>query len=162
MARAQKFRWGATGVAVLFVLAALVLWIAPSRQTSSAQDGPRPSGPLISRGYTDAPSGTVLIAGMASAGDTIAELRIVEGQIVKRDEIIAVMANYPVADVAVRTAEAELEKYKRMREAMVSGYRLSEVAQQEVVVKSKLDEHGLGHAAELREQIGRASCRERV
>jgi hypothetical protein len=37
---------------------ALALWVAPSRQTSSAQDGIRPTGPLISRGYTDAPAGT--------------------------------------------------------------------------------------------------------
>jgi hypothetical protein len=56
MAREQKFRWGATGVALLFVIAALVLWVAPTRQTSSAQDGVRPTGPLISRGYTDAPA----------------------------------------------------------------------------------------------------------
>jgi multidrug resistance efflux pump len=143
MARAKKFRLGAAGAAVLVVLVALILWVAPSRQTSSAQDGLRPTGPLISRGYTDAPAGTVLIAGMASAGDSIAELRIVEGQLVKRDEIIAVMSNYSVADVAVRTAEAELEKYKRLREAMLSGYRLSEIAQQEVVVKSKVDENKL-------------------
>ena len=143
MARAQKFRWGATGVAVIFVVAALVLWIAPSRQTSSAQDALRPTGPLISRGYTDAPAGTVLIAGNAVGGDVISELRIVEGQKVKRDEVIAVLGNYPIADVAVRNAEAELEKNKRMREAMVSGYRISEIAQQEVVVKSKVDENKL-------------------
>ncbi len=143
MARAQKFRWGATGVAVVFVLAALVLWIAPSRQTSSAQDALRPNGPLISRGFTDAPAGTVLIAGTAVGGDLISELRIVEGQKVKRDEVIAVLGNYPIADVSVRNAEAELEKNKRMREAMVSGYRVSEIAQQEVVVRSKVDENKL-------------------
>jgi multidrug resistance efflux pump len=143
MAREQKFRWGATGVAAFVVIAALFLWIAPTRQTSSAQDGLRPIGPLISRGYTDAPSGTVLVASNASGGDVIAELRIVEGQKVKRDEVIAVMANYSIADVAVRTAEAELEKKKRLREAMVSGYRVSEIAQQEVVVKSKVDENKL-------------------
>ena len=39
MAQAKKFTWGATGVAVLAVIGALALWIAPSRQTSSAQDG---------------------------------------------------------------------------------------------------------------------------
>ena len=61
MARREKLRWGATGVAILFVVAALGLWIAPSRQTSSAQDGIRPTGPLISRGYTEAPAGTVVV-----------------------------------------------------------------------------------------------------
>ncbi len=143
MAREQKFRWGATGVAVLFVVAALILWIAPSRQTSSAQDVLQPNGPLISRGYTDAPSGTALVAGNSSGGDVIAELRVVEGQKVHRDEVLAVLANYSIADVTVRTAEAELEKNKRMREAMVSGYRVSEIAQQEVVVRTKIDENKL-------------------
>ena len=36
---------------------------------------------------------------------------------------IAVLSNYSRADVTVRTTEAELEKAKRQREAMVSGYR---------------------------------------
>ena len=71
MARAQKFRWGATGVAILFVIAALVLWVAPTRQTSSAQDGVKPLGPLISRGYTDAPAGTAVLAGDTTTGGIV-------------------------------------------------------------------------------------------
>ena len=133
-----KFRWGATGVAMLFVVAALVLWIAPSRQTSSAQDAIRPTGPLISRGYTDAPAGTAVLAGDPEGGGVLPELRVTEGQTVKRDEVIAVLSNYPKADVTVRTTEAELEKAKRQREAMVSGYRTAEIAMQEVVVKRQV------------------------
>jgi multidrug resistance efflux pump len=140
MARQQRFRWGATGVAVLFVIAALVLWIAPSRQTSSAQDGIRPTGPLISRGYTDAPAGTAVIAGDPTGGGVLQELRITDGQKVKRDEVIAVLSNYSRADVTVRTTESELEKAKRQREAMVSGYRTAEIAMQEVVVRSAAEE----------------------
>src|SRR5215470_4376572 len=113
MARVQKFRWGATGLAILFAVGALALWIAPSRQTSSAQDGVKPAGPLISRGYTDAPAGTAVISGDPSyGGSVILELRIADGQKVKRDEIIAVLSNYPKADVTVRMTEAELEKLK--------------------------------------------------
>lgn len=140
MARQQRFRWGATGVAILSVIAALVLWIAPSRQTSSAQDGIRPTGPLISRGYTDAPAGTAVIAGDPTGGGVLQELRIVDGQKVKRNEVIAVLSNYSRADVTVRTTEAELEKAKRQREAMVSGYRTAEIAMQEVVVRSAAEE----------------------
>jgi HlyD family secretion protein len=144
MAREQKFRWGATGLAALFVVAALVLWIMPSRQTSSAQDNLAATGPLIARGYTDAPAGTAAIAGdTASGGGVLLELRIAEGQRVKRDEIIAVLSNYPISDVSVRTAEAELEKSKRDREAMTTGYRIAEIAQQEVVVKSSTEENKL-------------------
>ena len=49
----------AAGLVALLVGAALILWMTPSRQTSSAQDGPRPLAPLISRGYTDAPGVTL-------------------------------------------------------------------------------------------------------
>lgn len=141
MARQQRFRWGATGVALVAIIAALALWIAPSRQTSSAQDGIRPSGPLISRGYTDAPGGTAVIAGdPTQGGNVLQELRITDGQKVKRNEVIAVLSNYSKADVTVRTTEAELEKAKRQREAMVSGYRTAEIAMQEVVVRSAAEE----------------------
>jgi HlyD family secretion protein len=144
MARAKKFRWGATGVAALFVIAALALWIAPSRQTSSAQDGVNPQGPLISRGYTDAPMGTALIAGDSVAGGgVLLELRVSEGQKVKRDDVIGVLSNYPIADASLRSAEAELEKAKHQREAMVSGYRVAEIAMQEVVVRSSTEENKL-------------------
>jgi multidrug resistance efflux pump len=128
-------------VAILFVIAALVLWIAPTRQTSSAQDGVKPVGPLISRGYTDAPAGTAVLAGdLQVGGPVLAELRVKEGQKVKRDEVIAVLSNYSKADVTVRSTEAELEKARRQREAMVSGYRTAEIAMQEVVVKSAAEE----------------------
>ena len=140
MARAQKYRWGAAGAVVLAVAVALALWIAPSRQTSSAQDGMRPLGPLISRGYTDAPAGTVVVAGDPEAGSVLTELRVIDGQKVKRDEVIAVMSNYIKFDVKVRTTEAGLEKDRRLRDAMISGYRTAEIAMQEVVVKGKAEE----------------------
>ncbi|TAJ33977.1 MAG: HlyD family efflux transporter periplasmic adaptor subunit [Reyranella sp.] len=140
MAQARKFTWGAAGLAALIVIAALVLWMAPSRQTSSAQDGPRPAAPLISRGYTDAPSGTAVIAGDPAGGGVMIDLRITDGQRVKKDEIIAVLSNYPRADITVRTSEAELAKAKQQREAMVNGFRTAEIAMQEVAVKSAAEE----------------------
>jgi multidrug resistance efflux pump len=140
MARREKFRWGATGVAILFVVAALALWIAPTRQTSSAQDGIRPTGPLISRGYTDAPAGTVVIAGDPASGGVLQELRVGEGQKIKKDEVVAVMSTFGKADITVRTVEAELQKAKRTRESMVNGYRTAEIAMQEVVVRSSAEE----------------------
>src|SRR5471032_321170 len=140
MARAQKLRWSAMGVAIFVIVAALALWITPSRQTSSAQDAIKANGPLISRGYTDAPAGTAVLAGNPEGGGVLAELRVSEGQIVKRDDVIAVMSNYPKADVLVRTTEGDLEKAKRQREAMVSGYRTAEIAMQEAVVKGKSEE----------------------
>jgi HlyD family secretion protein len=143
MAQARKFTWGAAGLAAFIVVAGLTLWMMPSRQTSSAQDGPRPLPPLISRGYTDAPAGTALIAGDPAGGGVLIELRVTDGQKVKRNEVIAVLSNYPKADIAVRTSEGELAKTEKAREAMVSGYRTAEIAMQEVVVKSAIEENKL-------------------
>ncbi|MBI3196140.1 MAG: HlyD family efflux transporter periplasmic adaptor subunit [Rhodospirillales bacterium] len=132
--------------AVVVALAAvgLVVWTGPFRHPVVAQDGVRPSGPLISRGYTDAPAGTAVIAGdPALGGAVILELRIKEGQQVKRGQIVAVLSNYPVADVEVRSAEAELAKARQQREAMVSGFRTAEIAMQEIIVKSEAETNKL-------------------
>ena len=153
MARAKKFRWGATGLAFLVAVAALAMWMAPSRQTSSAQDGTKSDGPLISRGYTDAPAGTAVIAGDPTGGSTIIELRIKDGQKVKRDEIIAVLSNYPKADVALRMAESDLVKMKQMRDTGLRGTRVAEIALQEATIKSAIEENKLG--ALLRSRSGK-------
>src|SRR3979490_800587 len=102
MARVNRLSGGALGVATMGVIVAVALWLTPSRQMSSAQDRERSDRqPLISRGYTDATTGTVVIAGDPGGGQTILELRIKDGQTVKRDEIIAVLSNYPRADILV-------------------------------------------------------------
>ena len=144
MARAKKFTWGATGVAVLIVIVGLAMWIAPSRQTSSAQDGGRPAEPLISRGYTDAPAGTAVIAGDPAGGSNLLELRIKDGQTVKRDEVIAVLSNYPKADVALRMTEADLTKIKQVRETMLTGSRVTQIAMQEATIKTTIEQNKLG------------------
>lgn len=143
MARGRKFGLGLIGVAVLSVVAALTFWVGPSRQTSSAQDAISPAGPLISRGYTDAPTGTVSLSGDPSGGALLTELRVAEGQKVKRDEVIAVLSNYSSSDVTVRITEAELEKFKYQRESMTTGFRVAEIAMQDIVVKTKAEEFRL-------------------
>jgi len=125
------------------VVVALTMWMTPSRQTSSAQDGMRSDGPLISRGYTDAPAGTAVIAGDPGGGATILELRIADGQKVKRDEVIAVLSNYPKADVALRMAESDLTKMKQSRETVLRGTRVAEIALQEAAIKSAIEENKL-------------------
>ena len=121
--RGRRFKWGAGLVATFCAAAVLVLWLIPSRQSSGAP-GVGASEQLASRGYTDAPAGTAVIGGNPWAGGAVlVELRIKNDQKVKRGEIIAVLSNYSQADVSVRTAEAQLEKAERKREAMVSGFR---------------------------------------
>ena len=135
MALRTTFTLGAMGALAFMLLAGLVLWVAPSRQTSSAQDASRVTGPLISRGYTDAPAGTAVIAGdVATGGSVLTELRVNDGQRVTKDEILAVLSNYSRSDVMVRNTEAELSKTERQREAMRTGFRVTEITVQEAVL----------------------------
>src|SRR5512139_327198 len=143
MALVKRFAGAALGVAMMVALVALAIWIAPSWRTGSAQDGRSNEQPLISRGYTEAPAGTVVIAGDPVGGATILELRIKDGQKVKRDEIIAVLSAYPQRDVAVRTAEAILEKVKQLREAMLTGWRVTEIEMQEAAIKTAIEQNRL-------------------
>jgi HlyD family secretion protein len=144
MARVKKFRWGATGVAILMIVAAIALWVTPSRQTSSAQDAAKPAQPpLISRGYTDAPAGTAVVAGDPAGGTVLVELRVKDGQKVKKDEIIAVLSNYSRADVTLRMVEADLTKLKQTYEQVLKGTRVTEVEIQEATLKSSIEENKL-------------------
>ncbi len=132
------------GAAIVIVVAAAALWITPSRQTSSAQDAAKPAQPpLISRGYTDAPAGTAVIAGDPTGGTVLVELRVKDGQKVKKDEIIAVLSNYPRADVTLRIVEADLAKLKQTHEQVLKGTRLTEIELQEATLKSSIEENKL-------------------
>lgn len=112
----------------------------PGFQSGNAQGRIEAVGPLISRGYTDAPAGTAVIAGDPLGGNVVIDLRIAEGQVVKKDEIVAVLNHFPSADVDVRKAESELKRAEQQRESMVSGYRTTEIEMQEGSVKSATEE----------------------
>jgi len=151
MARLNGLTGRALGVVTMIAIVALALWLTPSRQRSSAQDRDQANNqPLIARGYTDAANGTVVIAGDPLGGQTVIELRIKEGQTVKRDQIIAVLSNYPRADITVRMAEANLEKVKRERETMLTGARVTRIAMQEATVRTTIDLNKLKGLERLR------------
>lgn len=144
MARAKKFRWSAIGLAVLVAVAGAGLWVLPSRQTSSAQDGGKPAAPpLIARGYTDAPEGTAVVAGDPTGGSVLVELRVKDGQKVKKGEVLAVLSNYARADVTLRMAEADLVKLKQTHDFVLKGTRVSEIALQEATLKSSIEQNKL-------------------
>ena len=137
MARRTRFTLGAVGALAVVLLAGLVLWIGPSRQTSSAAQDTRQNGPLISRGFTDAPAGTVVVSGDTTLGGTVlSELKVVEGQKVKKGDVVAILSNYARSETRVRTTEAELAKTQAMRQAMMTGYRVTEIGVQEGVVRT--------------------------
>ena len=151
MARLNGLTGRALGVVTMIAIVALALWLTPSRQRSSAQDRDQANNrPLIARGYTDAANGTVVIAGDPLGGQTVIELRIKEGQTVKRDQIIAVLSNYPRADITVRMAEANLQKLKQERETMLTGARVTRIAMQEATVRTTIDLNKLKGLERLR------------
>jgi HlyD family secretion protein len=136
MARRTRFTLGAVGALALVVLAAVALWVTPSRQISSAQDAAR-NAPLISRGYTDAPAGTAVIHGDTTVGGSVlTELRIVDGQKVKKGEVIAILSNFAKSNTTVLNNEAELAKTERQRQSMMTGFRVTEIGVQETVVRT--------------------------
>lgn len=144
MARARKFRWGAVGLAILVAVAGVGLWVLPSRQTSSAQDSGKPAQPpLIARGYTDAPEGTAVVAGDPAGGSVLVELRVKDGQKVKKGEVLAVLSNYGRADVTLRMAEADLTKLKQQYDFILKGTRVTEIALQEATLKSSIEQNKL-------------------
>jgi len=69
-------------------------------------------GPLISRGYTEAPAGTVVVAGNPLGGSSVLELRVKDGQQVKRDEILAVLSTIQRRDCRAHRRDC-LAKLKR-------------------------------------------------
>jgi HlyD family secretion protein len=129
-----------TGTVAVVAVAVAAAWIARSQQTANGTTSAlQSSGPLIARGYTEAPSGTVMIANDPNGGSVIKELRIKEGQTVKRDEIIAVMANYPAAEVGVKIAENNLLKAERTRDTILKGTRVVDLKLEEDALKSSIE-----------------------
>jgi HlyD family secretion protein len=130
MARKPKIRWGRVAVPAI----ALPLLLLGQVSLSMAQNADLASKPLSVRGYTDAPDGTAIVAIDQTTGGSVAELRVKEGQKISRGDIVAVLSTFQAAEISMRSAAAELEKGKQQRDAMKSGYRVTEIAMQEVAV----------------------------
>ena len=129
-----------TGTVALLAIAVAAAWIARSQQPANGTTAPQPGGgPLIARGYTDAPSGTVMAAGDPFGGAVLQELRIKEGQTVKRDEVIGVLSNYPAADVTVKIAENDLKKHEALLDNVLNGTRRIDIALEEDALKSAIE-----------------------
>lgn len=129
------------GTVAAISVAVAAAWIARSQQASLAaeQASPAAVGPLLARGYTEAPGGTVMVANDPYGGSVLSELRIKEGQAVKKDEIIAVMSNYPAAEIGVQMAENNLAKMVKLRDTVLKGTRLVDLALEEDTLKSSIE-----------------------
>ena len=98
---------------------------------------------MIARGYTDAPAGTAVVAGDPAGGSVLVELRSRTARRSRRTRSLAVLSNYPRADVTLRMAEADLAKLKQMHDFVLKGTRLSEIALQEATLKSSIEQNKL-------------------
>jgi len=87
--------------------------------------------------------GTAVVAGDPSGGSVLVELRVKDGQKVKKGEVVAVLSNYARADVTLRMAEADLVKLKQLHELVLKGTRVSEIALQEATLKSSIEQNKL-------------------
>ena len=135
------------------VAALAIAWAVNGQQAATPVGAGSAPGPLIARGYSEAPSGTVVIANDPQGGAVLRELRIREGQKVKRGEIIAVMSNFPTAEVNLRIAENNLRKAENTREKVLKGTSLTDLKLQEDALKSAIESERL--SAMLRERSGR-------
>lgn len=121
------------------VAVVIVIWLALSHQTGSAQSKAQQTPPLMARGQLDAPAGTVVLGADPSGGAVLSELRVIEGQEVRKGDIVAVLSNYANAAFAVQQNKGNLQKQELQRVAMTSGHRVTRVTMQEVVVQSARD-----------------------
>lgn len=143
-----------TGTVAVVAIAVAAAWIARSQQTANGTTSAlQTNGPLIARGYTEAPAGTVVVANDPQGGAVLKELRIKDGQAVKRGEIIAVMANYAAADVSVKIAENNLRKTERTRDTVLKGTRIVDIQLEEDALKSAIENERL--ATMLRNRSGK-------
>ncbi len=156
MSKAGRIGRTAVGVALVAAIAGGGVWLLPSYKTSSAQDAAKAANqqPLIARGYTDAPEGTVVIAGDPLGGSVLGELRVRDGQRVKKGEIVAVLSNFARADVSLRMAEADLAKLKQVGEFVLRGTRQADIALQEAQLKTSIEQNKLD--ALVRARSGKA------
>lgn len=121
----------------IFPIFALCLFMPVVRELKA-----QTTAPLSVRGYTDARFDTAVISGNGS-GASVLELRVKEGDKIRRDGVVAVLSSYPDMAVAVRLNEAELGKVQESRQAMVSGYRTTELVVQEANVRQSEKELNL-------------------
>ena len=145
MVNVGNIKRAALGVAAIAVLAGGGVWVLSGTPSSNAQDAAKAANqqPLMARGYTDAPEGTVVVAGDPMGGSVLAELKVRDGEKVKKGDPVAVLSNFARADVTLRMAEADLQKLKQTGDFVLRGTRQADIALQEAQFKTALEQNKL-------------------
>ena len=142
MTRTRKSRGLYYGVLIAAVSIAVTL-TGTKHHAGGAQNPAEATGPLISRGYTDAPAGMAAVAAAPEGGSVLSELRVKPGQAVRRNEVIGVLSNYSTAEAEIRKVEASLRKLHVQQETMRTGFRIADIAEQEIAVNTLSERHRL-------------------
>lgn len=147
----KQFTIATLGFVILAAGGHLIL--TTERAKSNPATSTQTSGPLLARGFTDARAGTVTVANNPYSSSVVRELRVKEGQMVQRGEIIAVMAQDPGIEANVDIARNNLRKYEMWRDRTLKGTHLVNLKLQEDELKSAIENERL--ATLLRGRSGR-------
>ena len=135
--------WVATGVTLLVSIAIVSQFWLEARPQPSGLDAIRHEYPLLARGLMEAPAGTAVLGADPAGGAVLTELRVEEGNEVKKGDMIAVLSNYANADYACRRSESDIQRQELQRTAMISGYRNTQITMQGLVVQTARDSYKL-------------------
>lgn len=156
MVQEKKCRRKVTGATIPIAVASIGVWMVLSYQISCAQSANNAFQPsFIARGYIEAPTGTAVVAGDPAGGVLLVELRVKEGQKVKKDELVGVLSNYHRSDTALRLAEADLTKLKLTHDSVLKGVRVDEIDLQEAKLKSMIEQAKLANLRRARSRMPR-------
>lgn len=132
----RYLNWLRGGVMLVCVALSLLLVTGFSqKETGATHDRPETVGPLIARGYTDVRATSSLVAGDPEGGDIVAELKVRAGEQVREGQIIAVLGNHLAAEIEVSKVKVDIQSARAQERSMLSGFRATEIASQEITVK---------------------------
>lgn len=131
----SRLNWVRGGVVLACAALVLVAVSGYSRRNGGTHGGIEAVGPLIARGYTDAPAASAVVAGRPEGGDVLVRLNVRAGDEVRKGQILAVLVNHAAAELDIARAKANLKRAETQETAMLTGFRVAEVAYQEITVK---------------------------
>lgn len=148
----------AAGKAGFAVLAGVVMLVVASafttKQPHSNGGYPKePIGPLVARGFLDAPAGTVSIANNPNGGYVVKELRVRQGQRLRAGEIVAIMAQDHNIEAHMETVRNNTRKQRMFLEKTLKGTNVVNLQLAEDELSSAIENDRL--AKILRSRSGR-------
>ena len=130
--RNVRVRWIALGVVVALVIATLLIWALRDRNVPP----PVQAELIIGRGRLE-PTGRVHLVSGPSEGGTVAELRVNEGDSVRRGQILAVLDRYDSADANVIAGTRDLQLSRLQDRQVSAGAKQEDIVAQDALIASR-------------------------